>query len=259
MPKCPTTLQKDLNTLERWAEKNCLKFSKGKCRVLHLGRNNLMHRLGADILESRYVEKDLGILVDNKLSTSLQRAPLAEKASGTWGCIRKTSARSASEQEDEIGCSEAQEGMDELTSYETKINRIKKKLLKRNIARISGITRKSSSAYGYLIEVSVTGGNWMEDPDDPVSALLFLCADPHKQMPASSKVDPLLAKAKPISDSGSTSGITDLRNVKVAVQQQQHMEREYVKAIALQTSRLVKKEEEEVLQTPEQSLPCCLW
>ena len=37
-----------------------MKFSKGKCRVLHLGRNNPMHqyRLGADLLESSSVEKD---------------------------------------------------------------------------------------------------------------------------------------------------------------------------------------------------------
>ncbi|GAB0203037.1 tRNA:m(4)X modification enzyme TRM13 [Grus japonensis] len=33
-------------------------------------------------------------------------------------------------------------------------------------------------------------------------------------MPASSKMDPPLAKAEPISDSGSASGITELRKVK---------------------------------------------
>lgn len=34
------------DTMEGWAKRNLLKFSKGKCRVLHLGKNNPMHRIG---------------------------------------------------------------------------------------------------------------------------------------------------------------------------------------------------------------------
>lgn len=39
-PECCVVPQKDLDRLERWAKKNCLKFSRGKFRVLHLGRNS---------------------------------------------------------------------------------------------------------------------------------------------------------------------------------------------------------------------------
>ncbi|PKU39014.1 protein pxr1-like [Limosa lapponica baueri] len=44
-------------------------------------------------------------------------------------------------------------------------------------------------------------------------------------MPAGSKMDPLLAKAEPISDSGSASVITYLRREKAAAQQQLQLKR----------------------------------
>ncbi|GAB0180296.1 mitochondrial enolase superfamily member 1 [Grus japonensis] len=72
IPEDGAAIQRDIDTLEIWADRNLMKCHKEQFEVLHLGRNNPRHQYMPVVtqLESSFAEKDLRVLVDNKMTMS---------------------------------------------------------------------------------------------------------------------------------------------------------------------------------------------
>lgn len=84
-------IQKDLDNLSAWSEKWLLKFNKDKCKVMHVGSQNLKHNYklqGSNLLKVEE-EKDLGVIVKSDLKSGSQCLAASRKANTILGFIAR--------------------------------------------------------------------------------------------------------------------------------------------------------------------------
>ena len=73
-----------------WSNDWQMKFNSNKCKILHVGENSpavLYYIMDAHELKSYGVEKDLGILVDNKLKCDQHINETVKKSNQMFGMI----------------------------------------------------------------------------------------------------------------------------------------------------------------------------
>ena len=90
-------LQNDINSLVDWSNKWELKFNSSKCYAMHIGTNAPNSYDMFDIIKNKRVqldsikeEKDLGVILDDKLKFSSNIATQVNKANKTMGLIRRS-------------------------------------------------------------------------------------------------------------------------------------------------------------------------
>ena len=83
-------LQKDLNELQKWADKWKMSFNVNKCKIMHLGYDNGKHEynLNGTTLMETTEEKDLGVLIDKDLKFTSHIKSIVAKANRMIGLIK---------------------------------------------------------------------------------------------------------------------------------------------------------------------------
>jgi len=84
-------IQRDLDRLEKWTYVKLTEFNKAKCKVLHRDQGNPKHKynLGREWIERSPAEKDLGLLVDEKLNISQRFMLEVQKATISWAASKE--------------------------------------------------------------------------------------------------------------------------------------------------------------------------
>ena len=82
-------LQSDLDALSKWANDWMLNFHPGKSTVLHFGNSNPngVYSLNRKELQQSNTERDLGIIIDDKLKFEEHVQTKTSKARQIWGVI----------------------------------------------------------------------------------------------------------------------------------------------------------------------------
>ena len=84
-------LQRDLASTKEWADTWKMEFNVDKCKIMHLGRLNPRHTyiMGGVDLTTTTEEKDLGVLIDDKLEFGKHISEIVKKANRRIGLIKK--------------------------------------------------------------------------------------------------------------------------------------------------------------------------
>ena len=83
-------LQRDLNAVRDWADRWKMEFNVDKCKIMHLGTTNPRHTytMGGNDLAVTSEEKDLGVLIDDRLNFRSHIKGIVGKANRILGLIR---------------------------------------------------------------------------------------------------------------------------------------------------------------------------